>query len=153
MELDNVCPAVMTLWEVKLLQLRLPAPPGFTEDAAVAAVTRRRVSSRGGTWEARALFACWFVSLSALKSFLQTHITSEAWMRLYRFLAIDSQDLVDHRLQYHPSCDGIIISRMADSNSLHCHQPLPCTNINLHRKWKCSIGGARSHPTMEVIHL
>lgn len=58
---------------------------------------------------------------------------------------------VDHKQQSHPSCDWFIISRMGDSNSLHCHQPFLLTSINLHRKWKRSIAQTRSHRTLEVI--
>lgn len=94
-----------------------------------------------------------FLFFSSATLILQTHVNFVGPMWLGCFMAVAGLYSVDHRMQYHPSCVWIIISRMSDSNSLHCHQPFPHTNINLHRKWNCSIARTGSHRTLGVICL
>ncbi len=85
--------------------------------------------------------------------FVLTHVTLVAPVWVSCFMAMAGLYSVDHKLQYHPSRDWVIISRMGDSNSLHRHQPFPHTSINLHRKWNCNFAKARSHRTLGLICL
>lgn len=85
--------------------------------------------------------------------FVLTLVTWVAPVWVGCLVAIAGLYSVDHKLQYHPSCDWIIISRMGNSNSLHRHQPSPYTNINLHRKWNCNFAKTRSHRTLGIICL
>lgn len=85
--------------------------------------------------------------------FVLTLVTLVAPVWPVGFMAIEGLYSVDHEVQYHPSCDWIIISRMGDPNSLCRHQPFPHTNINLHRKWNCDFAKTRSHRTLGVICL
>lgn len=97
-------------------------------------------------WLLAGLFSVVHFSLLSLVTFVGA-------MWLGCSAAVEGLCSLDHRLQYHPSCDWIIISRMGDSNSLHRHKPFPGTNINLHRKWNCNFAKTRSRHTLEVICL
>ncbi len=95
---------------------------------------------------------CYWVSVSCAicrLHFLCWH--SSIWVG--RFTATAALYSVDHQLQYHPSWDWFIKSRMGDSNSLHRQQPFPFTNINLHRKWNCDFAKTGSHCALGLICL
>lgn len=54
---------------------------------------------------------------------------------------------------YHPLCDRVIPARMADFNSALRLQPFPCTDFNLHGKWRSHFAKTESYCIVGVICL
>ena len=85
--------------------------------------------------------------LTVLFCVAQSADTCHAPVPAGRFVARSGPYSLERKMQYHPSCDFIIISRMGDSNSLHRHRPFQAA-ISI-----CIENGAVTLPRLDLLAL